>query len=165
MYRHAFLTFITIGLVACAPSSKTGDANVDEIVDLIVNREAPFHDCIKVWSKSGLVAEFPEDFNAPNNGGWDVEQFEDPEVVEAARNIAVPLSEVFRLNEEAKVLYLFGDSELQADSCMMSISDPTFSGDFAFASFVSPDGTIGSYALERAGLGWYIKERVVFGYW
>ncbi|MFN2100114.1 hypothetical protein [Altererythrobacter sp. MF3-039] len=138
---------------------------MDAIVDLVVSREAPFHWCLEVTSEGGLVAEFPDEYNAPNNGGWDVNQFEDPQVVDAARRIAVSLDEAVKMERETKVLHLIGMRDPNSDGCVMSLSHPTFSGDYAFLSFMNPGGEFGHYALERNDSGWRVKERVFTGWW
>ena len=159
------LISLALGLSACAPAANTGDPAVDAIVDLVVSREAPLHQCLEVTTIGGLVAEFPEDYNAPQNGGWDVSLFEDPQVVDAASRIAVSLDEAVRMEWETKVLHLFGERDQNSNGCVMSMSYPTFSDDYAFLSFMNPGGEFGQYALKRDGSEWIVKERVSTGWW
>ena len=154
-----------LAIAACAPSAKTGDPNADAIINLVVDQEAPLHGCVEVTSEGGLVAEFPKDYNAPMNGGWDVEQFEDPHVIDAARRIAVSLEQAVKMERETEVLHVFGESDPNSDGCVMSISHPTFSGDYAFLSFMNPSGELGHYALKRVDSNWTVKERVLTGWW
>lgn len=162
--RIGLISF-ALGLTGCAPAANTGDPAVDAIVDLVVAHEAPFHQCVEVTTRGGLVAEFPKDYNAPQNGGWDVNQFEDPHVVDAAIRIAVSLDEAVRMEQETKVLHLFGERDKDSDGCVMSMSYPTFSDDYAFLSFMNPGGEVGRYALKRDGSEWTVKERVFIGWW
>ena len=159
------IALATLAIAACAPSAKTGDPNADAIINLVVGQEAPFHGCVEVTSEGGLVAEFPKGYNAPNNGGWDIEQFEDLQVVDAARRIAVSLDEAVRMERETEVLHVFGESDPNSDGCVMSVSHPTFSGDYAFLSFMNPGGEFGHYALKRMDSNWTVAERVSTGLW
>ena len=138
---------------------------MDAIINLVVGKEAPLYGCVEVTSEGGLVAEFPKNYNAPRNGGWDVEQFEDPQVVDAARRIAVSLDEAARMERETETLHVFGEIDPSSDRCAMSVSHPTFSDDYAFLSFMSPGGELGHYAVKRADSKWTVVERVVAGYW
>lgn len=152
-------------LAACAPSANTGSSDADEIIDLIVNREAPFHGCVEVTSPTKFVAEYPANYIAPPGDGWNVNQFEDPKAVRAAQEIAVSFEEAMSLEEEAKILHLFGERDQYSDGCVMSVTYPAYSGEFAFAWFMEPGGDMGTYALERRGTGWHINERVFLAWW
>ena len=159
------LALASLAIVACTPSAKTGDPNADAIINLVVEQEAPFHGCVEVTSEGGLVAEFPKGYNAPTNGGWGVEQFKDPRVVDAARQISVSLDEAVRMERETQVLHVFGESEPNSARCVMSVTQPSFSGDYAFLSFMNPGGEMGHYALKRRDSNWTVAERVFTGWW
>jgi hypothetical protein len=161
--RSSFATLTALALSGCLPPAHTGSSDADAIIELVAAREAPLHNCIEVTSPSTLVADYPPDYPLPNGGGWDVRQFTDPRVVDAARRIAVPYEEAVQLEHEHRVLHRFGTPTASEQRCSLSLSYPIFSEDFAFLHFVNPDWHFGSYALERRNSRWTIKQRVHHG--
>ena len=159
------LASLLLALAACAPSANTGNSDADEIIDLVVSREAPFHGCVDVTSPTAFVAEFPADYIAPSSDDWNVNQFEDPKAVRAARKIAVSFDDAMSSEDEAKIMHLFGERNRYSDGCTMTVSYPAFSGGFAFVWFMEPGGDTGSYALEQRGKRWRVNERVFYGWW
>jgi hypothetical protein len=155
------VTFCT--LVGCTPSADTNDAKANELVDLVVAKEAPFHQCLEIGGRTSVV-EYPADYQGPVTG-LHTGSFDDDELTLAARAVAVSLDEAIR--SEAAGVRVIGkpDTVDGSGSCALRVDYPLFSRGYAFVEFSTPSGIIGAYAFERSFDGWRAVERFHFGYW
>ncbi len=164
MKRLSATIFVMCASASCAPSVDTKNEDANSIVSQLVLREAPFHHCVEVTTTSGWVADFPDVVMAPNTL-FDVTMFEDASAVLAAREIAVSFDQAMQMEAENQIIFTAGETGGHDGSCSMSVTYPSFSGDFAFLDFHSPGGDIGVYVFERHDNQWRVNERIHLGWW
>ena len=154
-----------IGLCGCAPSVDTGNDDVDELVNMIVRQEAPFHECVEVGPDSAIIGYKPEDTAAPST--LHVGRFEDPRLMRAARKVSITPEQASDEDYSSDRMLIYGkpDTIDGTNSCTMRVLTPVFSGDFSFAEFSTPGGVVGAYAFENRSGKWHVVERIFLAYW
>jgi len=164
MTRRHILLSVTFMLIGCTPSADTDDGDANRLVDQVVVREAPFHQCLEIGGRTSVV-EYPADYPGPVLG-LHTDSFDDEELELAARAVAVPLDEALR-SETAVRVRVIGEPDAVdgSASCALKVGYPLFSRDYAFVEFSAPSGTIGAYVFERSFWGWRVAERFHFGFW
>lgn len=156
----------SLAIAACAPNAETGDENADELIDMVVLREAPFHQCIEIGTKT-LIVEYPDDHLAPIMGVYPG-AFSDSEANAAAGKLVVGVERLIAVQKEVgESATVVGEPDTidGSGSCTMRINYPAFAGDFAFIEFSAPGGSIGAYTFKRTSIGWRAEERLHFGWW
>ncbi|RXZ64449.1 hypothetical protein [Pelagerythrobacter rhizovicinus] len=161
--RHRLYAATLFALVGCTPSADTDDANVNELIDLVVAREAPFHRCLEISGRTSVV-EYPPDYLGPITG-LHTGTFSDEELTLAAKAVAVSLDEAIRLETAGIRVVGEPDTVEGSGSCALQVGYPLFSQEYAFVEFSTPSGIIGAYAFKRSLGGWRTAERFHFGYW
>ena len=162
--RRLALVF-AIALSGCAPPVETGDEDVDELVNMIVRREAPFHGCVEIGPDSAIIEYRADDMAAPST--LHVGRFEDPRLVRAARKVSITPEQASDEDYSSNRMLIYGKPETidGTNSCTMRVLTPIFSGDFSFAEFSTPGGVVGAYAFEKRSGRWHVVERIFLAYW
>ena len=154
---------VVMTVTACTPSANTDDVMANELVDLVVAKEAPFHQCVEIGPHTN-VTEYSEGFDAP--GLLHPKAFEDARLSHAASELAISDEEAIANDVEARVLVIGEPDTIDGTgSCSLRIRAPVFSQHFAFIEFSTPSGVIGAYAFERSDGSWRAAERIHLGNW
>lgn len=154
---------VVITVTACTPSANSDDVMTDELVDLVVAKEAPFHQCVEIGPPT-IVTEYSEGLGPP--GLLHPKAFEDARLSHAASELAISGKEAISRDVEAHVLVIGEPDSIDGSgSCSLRIRAPVFSQHFAFIEFSTPGGVIGAYAFERSDGSWRAAERIHLGNW
>ena len=150
---------------ACAPAADTDDAIANELIDLVVQREAPFHQCVEIGDQT-LVVNYATDFQGPILGPHP-SAFSNQELNAAAASVAIDQARLFEAGSVTKNPKVLGEPDTidGTGSCTMRVHLPLVVKDFAFVKFSTPSGHIGVYAFQRKSRWWQVAERVHFGWW
>lgn len=167
MQALPFMLMLVASVVttACAPSAETDDENANELIDLVVQREAPFHQCVEIGSQS-LVVNYPTDYQAPIMGLYPG-AFSDVELNAAASSVAVNEDRLAEAGSNVENTTVVGEPDTidGTGSCTMLVHFPIVVEDYAFVEFSAPGGDIGAYAFQRKSGRWRVAERLHFGWW
>lgn len=145
-----------LALTGCGLLPRTSTGN--EVMDAVLLREDPFGDCVTFGGQTTIFKDVEGPFNPPLQ--LTAETFQDPDARAAAAAIAVSF-EGFVWGNERLIHLGAGDAE----SCVMDLSMPAYSGDFAFIDYSQPGGGIGVYVFRKDITGWRVVEHKVTGAW
>ena len=161
--RRLLAALVVMTVTGCTPSANTGDVVANELVDLVVGKEAPFHQCIEIGPLTE-VTEYSEGLDAP--GLLHPEAFEDARISHAASGLAISGEKARARDVEAEVLIIGEPDAIDGTgSCSLRVRSPVFSQHFAFIEFSTPGGVIGAYAFERSEGSWRAAERIHLRNW
>lgn len=150
------LLLIVLALTGCSLLPRTSTGN--ELMDAVLVKEDPFGDCVTVGGQTTIL----RDVGGPTDPPFQItaETFVDPGARTAAAAIAVSYRGFVRDQEN---LIHFGARD--AENCMMDLSMPAYSGNFAFIDYLEPGGGIGVYAFRKDGSRWSVIEHKRLGNW
>lgn len=162
---HKIILAASVVVASCAPSANTNDENANELIDMVVLREAPFSECVEIGPQT-VIVEYPDDYAAPIMG-LSPGAFSDAEINSVASELAVDIDQVNwgKLNDEGSNVIGEPDTIDGTGKCTMYVENPVFADDYAFVDFSAPSGAIGAYAFKQTSGRWRVAERLQFGWW